>query len=301
MPVNTSKSLSILIPTYNDICVDLVKSLSAQAGSIDGLAYEIIVADDGSTDRHSVEINREISTLPHSRYIERGANAGRAAIRNFLAREARYDLLLFADSHMSVISPDYVRNYLAHADNALVYGGYTIDTRQPEMSNLRYVYELSCLSSQDYRERRQHPYSNFHTSNFMIHRDVMLAHPLDERFRRYGYEDVLYGKTLKAAGIEILHIDNPLGFNRFESNERFLEKTLEGLHTLYDFREELRGYSRLLDLSSKLQRWHLSAIVRFVYTIVGRSVRRNLTGSNPSATLFKVFRLGEYEKISGGS
>ena len=125
----------------------------------------------------------------------------------------------------------------------------------------------------------------------------MLRYPFDERFHNYGYEDVLYGKTLKSANIPITHIDNALGFSRFESNERFLEKTLEGLHTLYTFRQELSGYSRLLDLSAKFERWNLSWLVRGIYGIIERAVLRNLKGNHPSVQLFKVFRLGEYEKI----
>ena len=42
------RSLSILIPTYNDPCFELVDTLRHQAEAT-GISYEIIVADDGST------------------------------------------------------------------------------------------------------------------------------------------------------------------------------------------------------------------------------------------------------------
>lgn len=47
-------SLSILIPTYNNVCLELVRDLQAQASilsSENDFEYEIIVADDGSTDK----------------------------------------------------------------------------------------------------------------------------------------------------------------------------------------------------------------------------------------------------------
>ena len=47
-------SLSILIPTYNNECLELVRDLQAQASilsSTNDLEYEILVADDGSTDK----------------------------------------------------------------------------------------------------------------------------------------------------------------------------------------------------------------------------------------------------------
>lgn len=115
-------TLSILIPTYNNVCLELVKSLQAQASllysSSDSLSssshfeYEILVADDGSTDERTIEGNRIINTLLHCRYIERKENVGRAAIRNFLAREAKYTWLLFIDSNMNIISHQYLANYL---------------------------------------------------------------------------------------------------------------------------------------------------------------------------------------------
>ena len=62
-------TLSILIPTYNNVCFELVRSLQAQASllsvSSSDFKYEIIVADDGSTDKATREGNRLINTLPH--------------------------------------------------------------------------------------------------------------------------------------------------------------------------------------------------------------------------------------------
>ena len=54
-------ALSILIPTYNYCCLSLVESLHAQATAQDGLSFEILVADDGSTDTATVTANRAIS------------------------------------------------------------------------------------------------------------------------------------------------------------------------------------------------------------------------------------------------
>ena len=67
-------SLSILIPTYNNVCLELVRDLQAQASilsSENDFEYEIIVADDGSTDKNTIEKNSEINGLDNCRYIER--------------------------------------------------------------------------------------------------------------------------------------------------------------------------------------------------------------------------------------
>ena len=133
-------TLSILIPTYNNVCLELVKSLQAQASllsssseirssspeSFSRFEYEILVADDGSTDKGTVEENRIINTLPHCRYIEREENVGRAAIRNFLAQEAKYPWLLFIDSNMNIISQQYLADYQREKESDVIYGGYQI-------------------------------------------------------------------------------------------------------------------------------------------------------------------------------
>ena len=48
------KDISVLIPTYNDVCITLVKALQQQAEALD-TNYEIIVADDGSTNAEAIE------------------------------------------------------------------------------------------------------------------------------------------------------------------------------------------------------------------------------------------------------
>ena len=298
---DSSITLSILIPTYNQVCVALVRSLQAQAEQESDLVYEILVGDDGSTDPAVLEANEAINTLPHCRYIIRGVNTGRSAIRNYLAKEAHYDLLLFIDSHMSVVSNDYIARYLRCRNHDLVYGGYNITKSSVSAkNNLRLAYELSCISQQQAEERALSPHARFHTCNFLVRREVMLRYPFDERFKHYGYEDVLFGKTLKEAGINIFHIDNPLGFNHFESNERFLQKTDEGLQTLWDFHDELRGYSRLLTLVERLKRWHLAWLPRMFFHMTGNTLRRHLTGNHPTLLAFKAYRLGKMCELARG-
>ena len=286
--------ISILIPSFNSKCIELVDNLRSQADSIPGLDYEIIVADDGSTDTACVEANLVISDWPHCHYLIRKENVGRAAIRNVLARSARYDHLLFIDSHMSVIREDFIAHYLQYADtHPIVCGGYTIPQnvlQQPE--NLRWKYEMKCLHLQMAEERGKNPYANFHTSNFLILKNIMCAHPLDERFRRYGYEDVLYGKHLQLSGIPIHHIDNPLGFCRFESNERFMTKTEEGLQPLGELRDELRDQSKMLQMAQRLTALHLRPLLNCLFRAFGKSMRRHLTGHHPSLLIFNLYRLG---------
>lgn len=285
------KRLSILIPTYNGISTTLVRSLQQQAAKL-ATDYEIIVADDGSTDPATIAVNRAVNELPSCRYIERKENAGRAAIRNFLATQAQYEWLLFIDSDMVVCNDNFLQRY-AETDGAdVVDGGVVIGNVMP--GNLRSMYEKAAEHEHTVDQRQRHPYHDFHTANFMIRRELMLAHPFDQRFRHYGYEDVLLGKELAAHQIAILHIDNPLSFEVFETNADFVSKTEEGLRTLCQFRHELQGYSRLLDAPIVRKESLLQSFVCLFHRIVGPWERRRLTGPHPSLLIFKAYKLGYY-------
>jgi Glycosyltransferases involved in cell wall biogenesis len=69
--------LSILIPTYNDVCVDLVRGLVKQCKAIKYLRYQVLVADDGSTDPAVIEANQPINGILNCSYVVRGENCGR--------------------------------------------------------------------------------------------------------------------------------------------------------------------------------------------------------------------------------
>ena len=291
MAINT---LSILIPTYNDLCVRLVDDLRQQAEAA-GFDYEILVADDGSTDADVIAKNSEINQWPHCHYLRQSQNIGRAAIRNHLARQARYDHLLFIDSDMTLVRPDYLSRYVSTAGADVIDGGVCIGGDADALKgNLRYRYEKAAEHENTAEKRRLHPYQDFHTANFLIRRDLMLAHPFDERFRHYGYEDVLFGKQLRADRIAITHIDNPLGFCTFEPNPDFVSKTEEGLRTLCQFRHELRGYSRMLTFADGIHIPPILWIIRLSHRLFGTLIRRNLCGHHPNLRLFGLYKLGYF-------
>ncbi|MDY6318707.1 MAG: glycosyltransferase [Prevotella sp.] len=291
--------LSILIPTFNDECLTLVRALQEQCAvlsdgdtAIDGLSYEIIVADDGSTDDAVRAHNSAIASCPHCKYIQRGVNAGRAAIRNFLAQQASYDELLFIDSDMTVIRKDYIFKYVsAMATDTVVYGGYDVPEQSALKHNLRYRYERSCREAHTAEKRRESPYLDFHTSNFMIPRTTMLANPLDEQFRHYGYEDVAFGRCLQEKGIIIKHIDNPLGFCRFEDNEKFVEKTEEAIRTLVEFSGQLYNYSRLLQTAERMSRLHVAGLFKLLMTPFEKPMRKALVKKNIPLAVLNIYKL----------
>lgn len=290
------QELSILIPTYNHTCFSLVEDLQSQSRKIAGLRYEIIVIEDGSTNQDSLQINYRINNMENCRYIQHKENVGRARIRNILAKEARFNWLLFIDSDMKIISNDFLLQYLKQETHyQVIYGGNSVYTDKYNHKNiLRFKYEQKAEQKYSYINRTKNTNRNIHTSNFLIERTLMLSVPFNEHFKRYGYEDVLFGKDLLQRRIEIYHINNPVGFSNYEDNKSFLHKTEEGLQTLYDFRKELDGFSIILAVSKKINKWHLDSIVRLIYKSTRLLMITNLLSHSPSLHVFSFYRLGYY-------
>lgn len=293
------ESLSILIPAYNTVCVGLVESLQAQASVLQDCKVEIIVADDGSTCTDIINQNQAISQIsPACRYFRRKENVGRSAIRNFLARQAQYDWLLFLDSDMTIDNACFLQNYISNPLRyEVVYGGYkTVPPSRELKHNLRYIFERNAPQNSDRKLRMLHPYQDFHTSNFLVRRHLMLAFPLDERFRHYGYEDVLWGKRLQQEGIGIEHVDNPTLMRDFEDNAAFLAKTEEGLRTLFQFRDELLGYSRLL-ATDRLLPGFVAGFIGRAYKWLHKPIKARLIGNKPSLFWFNMYKLMYYFQL----
>lgn len=286
------KQLSILIPVYNYDCTVLIEELVRQTDDYD---CEIIVAEDGSTDPHALKANSAIAEMERCRYLKRDANVGRAAIRNLLARESTKPWLLFLDCDVKLKDCNFVANYLsADESSQVIDGGVDVEHNDELGGNLRYRYETEELPRHSAEQRSMNPYRSFRTTNFMVSRQVMLDHPFDERFRRYGYEDVLFGKQLRNAGISILHIDNAVNIDDLEPNDVFVRKTEESLETLHTFKDDLRGYSRMITFAEGIHSRFVVGSIKIWHKVMGGMERRNLCGKRPNLTIFKLYKLGYY-------
>jgi len=285
--------LSILLPVYNCSCVALVTELQRQCVEC-GTEFEIIVADDGSSVASYIEHNLRIERLDGVRYITRKQNVGRSAIRNFLISQAQGEWLLFIDGDLTLDNSHFIRRYLQAKSNVVV-GGIRIGGDPNRWkNNLRYHYEKAYEQKNTPQDRQCHATKHFRTTNFLAHKDIMMEHSFDENFVQYGYEDVLFGKSLAMDHIAITHIDNPITLDFFESNSEFLDKTEQSLRTLYTFRNQLKGYSKLLETAEKIKKLHLQKLVNAAYFLVGQRIKKHLQGNNPSIFLFNVYKLMYY-------
>lgn len=290
--------LTVLIPTYNYTCYQLVADLQRQLEA-SGESYEVIVAEDGSRDQVSLIANWKINDLPHCRVIRRHENAGRAAIRNFLGKEATGEWLLFMDSDARIIRNDFIERYIeainSNSEVGVVIGGlvHTDTMPSPEVS-LRYRYEKEADKHRSAEERQQTPFMHFTTFNVCVRKSLIEAVPFDEDCKEYGYEDSLFGIELKKHGARMLHIDNPLEHLGLESNDKYLSKVETALRTLKSLGDKMVPYSHVGEAAGRLEKYCIKGLSKGLFALAKPLLRRNLLGNKPNLTVLKIYKLGYF-------
>jgi len=242
--------------------------------------------------------NRQWTQKINIRYEELPQNIGRAAIRNRLAKMAKFEYLLFMDCDSGVVLPNYLETYVEHLQaDRLLYGGRTYLPKPPaDPQYLLHWHYGRQREQQDFVVRQAEPYHAFMTNNFLIPRYVFESITFDEQIRTYGHEDTLFGTELARRGIEILHLNNPLLHLGLEANAEFLEKTAIALQNLALLHQNGKPVStRLSQTYEKLRKMHLVQIVGLVLKPLRPFWILHLTkSSRPNLRYLDFYKLSLY-------
>ncbi len=124
--------ISFIVPAYNEeLCLAATLEALHAAGRATGQAYEIVVADDASTDR-TAEI-----ALQNNAVLVSVAHRQIAATRNSGAKEARGDLFIFVDADTLVNESVVLASVKAMRDGAVGGGsGMRFDEPSPLYARL---------------------------------------------------------------------------------------------------------------------------------------------------------------------
>jgi glycosyltransferase involved in cell wall biosynthesis len=290
--------ISICIPTYNFNINSLVEALLAQMDTGD----EIIVIDDASNE--ATKQNNATIANKVTRFIELPQNVGRAKIRNLFVNEATNEYLLFLDCDSLVQSPQFLFNYKTaiQLNPKVVCGGrvYAAVCPSPNQS-LSWKYG-TLVESKSVEERKKHPNQSFMTNNFLVHKQVLLQHPFDERLTQYGHEDTLFGLMLKNNRIAIEHINNPVLNGDVETNAVYIQKTenaIENLHLILQFypSSDLLESINLLKVANKLHFFKTIGFLKLGYFLFGNRLKTKMIHSkNPQLRLFSLYKLLFFSK-----
>ena len=285
---------SVIIPTYNR-CDELSKTLETMTEQdIDPREFEVIVADDGSTDR-SRDVARSFAGRLRLKYCfqeDLGFRAG--AARNAGARLAAAPLLIFLDSG-TLAGPGLVSGHLAaHAGSeercAVIgycygYNAFSEDLWVPDSFYTLRPAEIvrrhhdneqfADIRERDYARAGSDPmkwalpWINFFTMNCSVPaEDFWAVGGFDEMFRSWGVEDVELGYRLSRSGSTMVlardawAIEVPqerpvkqLVYSLMRNGRLFLDKFREpNVEILADAYLNIRLTS-IMDESSALKRW----------------------------------------------
>lgn len=282
--------LSILIPTYNYDVEPLVKELQQQANNCD-IEFEIIVLDDASSVKN-YDVSSLIS-LNKVRLEVLNENVGRSAARNKLANLSFYEHLLFVDAGTFPHSNKFISNYLKVADSDVVIGGMINTPNKPQKPFiLRWHYT---------KQRETCLKHNICTSaNFLIKKSILLASPFDESIKSYGYEDVVFFKTLESKNIILKFLKNPVEHDCKEEAITFISKTQQGLENLKRLqikRNDLLKDIKIIKAYKTTRTLYLDKIIALLFRISKPLLIKNLSSSKPSLLIFDFYKLGYFCNI----
>jgi len=283
--------LSVLIPIYNWDVVNLATTISKQCKAL-GINYEVICYDDSSGEVYKTK-NRALDAEIGISYLELSENLGRAKIRNWMAKNARFENLVFLDCDSEIISSDFVKNYLEYIEDIdVIYGGRNYAELPPKEKEkkLHWWYGVK-RESLGLSSRKKRPYRSFQTNNFSCKRAIVLEHPFAEELTTYGYEDLLFAQTLENNGIAISHIDNPIIHKGVENTKDFLHKSAlaaENLAVLYH--SDLLSNTKMVDFHEKIKNIGFNSF--FLNQIRRRKdrIHKNLLSQNPNLFYFDMYR-----------
>lgn len=293
--------LSILIPVYQYDVRGLVRELHQQAQSL-SVPWEIICLDDGSDEFWRLR-NRELAGFSGVNYEEASQNMGRSRVRNALAQRARYPFLQFMDCDSGIVRPDFLQKYTRALQADTVLCGGCVYARERPVQRELVLHWLYGKAREEIPvdQRAQRPHHAFKTNNFVVPASVIRQFPFDDRLRRYGHEDTLFGHELALAGIPVQHLDNPLEHVGLEPIDVYLRKAEQALYNLAFLRQqESVIQTRMTVAYTRLQRWGLSQLAEWAWRPLQGLFQRNLRSQHPDLRIFDAWRLGIFLRAMHG-
>jgi glycosyltransferase involved in cell wall biosynthesis len=203
---------SVVIPTYNRLPIleKCLRALEAQVIPADSpiAGYEVVVVDDGSTDRTIDWLQTHQAELPHVKLFQQD-HQGPAAARNLGVEKASGDTIIFIDSDLVVLE-----GFLQAHATTLVEGEKTLG------SDRLFTYGR-VINTCNFDDPTSEPFkvtdfsaAYFATGNVAIARRWLeQAGLFDTGFQLYGWEDLELGVRLKQLGLTLIKCPEAAGYH----------------------------------------------------------------------------------------
>jgi len=221
-----SPQLSVLTPFYRD---DPSAMLTRLASAPPGV--EFVLLDDGSA---HIDLLARVVTAASMlnapvRIIVRERNVGRAVARNRLIAEARGRYVLFLDADMLPDRPTFLLHWLSVTrcqQPDVAFGGLSLRHAQRTRATALHHNLFAASDCRSVEERELAPAQSTASANLLVRRAFLDAHPFDDTFTGWGFEDTDWALTA-ARDTEILHLDNPATHAGLDNAATLLRKSAE--------------------------------------------------------------------------
>ena len=284
--------LSILIPIYNENCVNLVSDLLIQAKAL-ACPYEILVFDDFSPIQYKE--NEIINQWENTTFKTLSENLGRAKIRNLLADSAKGDVLLFLDGDSGIVRNDFLKKYLEEIESTSVVRGGTVYCSKDKIDKSYALHWKYGTLIESNRERQGK--DMFTTNNFCLRKEVFKSVKFDERIKGYGHEDTVFKFELSKQGFSFKNIDNPVEHLGLKNFEDFITSTqnavvnLKKLSAKNEFKDSLQNI-KLIKAYNLLAKYHLAGFYRLFFKLTKGIMLRMLKNENPNLKILDLYKRG---------
>lgn len=221
--------LSIIIPTYNR-AEKLEKTLEhLHDQSLSAESYEIIVVDDGSTDRTEEVLKKWGAKNPLVHTLHQ-KNAGQGVARNHGLKKAEGEVVLFIGDDIYA-SRDFLLNHVRFHQDKPEENAACLGLTEWEKPTTPFMEWLTHGGPQFAYDRltpnEEASFWFFYTSNLSIKTSLLKKESFDENFKGYGWEDIELGYRLhKYADLKLIYCPAALANHDHPMEEKDLERKM---------------------------------------------------------------------------
>lgn len=218
--------LSVLTPFYRYDPSAMLKRFGAAPADV-----EFVLLDDGSASATLVAdvVSAAQATGVPARIIVSAENLGRARARNRLIAEAKGDCVLFLDADMLPDTQAFLSIWLgiiATQAPRAAFGGLSLAHAQRSPETALHHALFGGSDCQPARQRARRAAQATASSNLLVERAFLLAHPFDDHFTGWGFEDTDWALDV-ARHEEIMHVDNPATHAGLDDVATLMRKSAE--------------------------------------------------------------------------
>ncbi len=213
---------SIIIPSYNraDEIFELLQSLAKLKFPLE--RFEIIVADDGSTDNTPQVVEQMQQLFPFDLKYFTQANQGPGAARNLGMEQASGDFFIFVDSDVTV-PPDWLANIdrALHQEQADAFGGP--DTYRKDFPALLKAINYSMtsfLTTGGLRGKKGKKLAKFYPRSFNMGLSRQLWQKIGGFSNLRHGQDIEFSNRILKSGAKVIFVPDAPVFHKRRTNLR---------------------------------------------------------------------------------